>query len=433
MSDRRLPWYDRLLDRVGLARRSSIEVRHRIDDPVISRIFEAAGDPGARIALPAVEASIGLIAGTVASLPARVLRLREAEGGAFSTYEADYRHPASRVLAYPCPDWTAYELVERVTADTALSGNGYAEIVRDGRGAPAALHYLPPGNVSVERSPATGRPIYRVNDPRDNAHRVLSDEDVLHVRYRIDPADPLRGMALPRIGAGTLDLAVATERHARNLFEKGARPGGFVKTGKQLKPETRTRLRGQIEHLFGGVNSGSVAVLEEGMDWQELSANNRDSQLVETSELLVSAVARLFGVPPPLIGQLANTNYSSLQALVSVWTRTGLRSWLSRIEAALTDKLLSEDAKASGLQIRFDVSELVRLDEKERSEVYARSIAAGWLAPNEARARENMPPLPGGEVLQRMPGAGIASEPGRPEGARSIESDNPTKGPNADG
>lgn len=415
---------DRVLAAVGLERRG-VEQRDRAwSDPVLAALWEGAS-PEARIALPAVESCVALIAGTIASLPIRVVRPRE-DG----TLEAVPGHPASRVLSAPNPELTAFELVERIVADAALSGQGTALIERDGRGAPGALVYLPPGHATAERSPASGHVFWRVTDPRTNEHRVTSDEDVLAIRYRLNPSDPLRGLALPAIGRGALELATATERHARNLFERGARPGGFLKLERKLTPEGKARLRDQIETFFGGQHSGRVAVLEEGMAWQEVGASNRDSQLVEAMEVLTAGIARLFGVPRALIGSGEGQNYSSTAALVAAWTRTGLRSWLSRIEAAATDKLLSEDAKGAGLAVRFDVGELTRLDEKDRAEVYAKGIAAGWLAPNEARARENMPPLPGGDDLIRTPGATIADEGGRPEGSRTIESGDPTPGPN---
>lgn len=333
------------------------------------------------------------------------------------------------MLAYPNPEATWYEICERMVADVALSGNAYAKITRDGRGSPSQIIYLPPANVSAERL-AMGRIVYRVNSPIDNTMRVLSDEDVIHPKFRLNPGDPLRGLALTGIGAGTLELSAAVERHARNLFARGARPGGLLKLEKKLHPDAKMRLRAQIEEFLGGQNSGRVAVLEEGMDFDPLTVNNRDSQLVETSEALVGAVARLFGIPAPLVGQLSNVNYSSLTALVSTWSRTGLRSWLARFEGVLTDKLLSEDSKRDGLVVKFDTSELVRLDERERAEVAAKLTGAGIVTANEARKAQGLPPIAGGDELVRMPGATAAGEPGRPQGARDLASGDPTHGPN---
>lgn len=389
-------------------------------DPVLSAMTAEWYSEQDLLGLPAVEAAISLISGTLASLPALVM-----EPDADGILQPRPDHPISRLLAAPSRYLTAYEWKERIVADTATDGNGLALITRDGRGVPAELRYVPASWAFPERAPRSGLVFYRISDADSGQSFIMAEEDVLHIRYRLDPRDRLHGISPVRLGSRTLRLATASENFAAAIFRNRGVPGAVVTTAKAVQPKGRENLRAQILAFFSGSNAGRAIVLEEGSTFTLTGHNLKDSQLVETSESLVAAVGRLFGVPPALLGQSGELNYSAMREVISAWTRLGLRQWLVRVESAFEDKLLSEDAKARGVCIRFQTEELTRLDDSDRARFYQSVVGAGVMTPNEARRRERLAPREDGNELRRMPG----EQPGgRPEGSRRTETGDPTPG-----
>lgn len=395
-------------------------------DPVLAAMAAEYYSEADLLGLPAVEAAIALISGTLASMPIMVM-----EPDADGILQTRPAHPVSRLLAAPSRYMNAHEFMERIVADVATGGDGVASITRDGRGVPAELRYLPPGWVFPERSPRSQLVFYRVSDQDTGTSYILPDEDVLHIRWRLDPRDRLHGLSVVRLGARTLRLAAASENFASAMFRNRGVPGAVVTTEKPLNDKAKKNLRSQIAAFFSGTNAGRAMVLE-GTQKFELSGHNlRDSQLVETTESLVAATGRLFGVPSALLNQAGEQSFAGIKEIISAWLRLGLRSWITRVEQALTDKLLSEDAKARGAVVRFQTEALTRLDDADRARFYSVMVGAGVMTGNEARRREGLGPRPGGDELRRMPGEPEAG--GRPPGARDTSTGDPTPGPNPEG
>ena len=85
-----------------------------------------------------------------------------------------------------------------------------------------------------------------------------------------------------------------------------------------------------------------MAVLEEGMTFQPVALSNKDSQWLESRQVTVLDVARIFGVPPALLGHLEKASYSSQEAQNLEFLTHSLRPWLTRIEQAIGKILLAD-------------------------------------------------------------------------------------------
>lgn len=364
--------------------------------------------------LSAVFGCVQVISETVATLPLVVYR-REGDG----VRSADRQHPVARLfLREPNALQTAPEFLEMVTAHCLLRGNGFAEIVRDARGAPAELIPLHPDHVGVMRIPGTRRVVYDYSDPITGGTRRLLADEVLHLKDRSD--DGIVGKSRLQRARETFGTAIAVERHAANTFKNGATLSGVLSHPENLGEDASERLRKSFEEIHKGTgNAGKVAVLEEGLKWQSISVAPEDAELLESRKFGVETIARIYRVPPPVIGDLSHGNYSNTVELNRMFAIHCIRPWLTKWERAIERALFSEEGRRQ-YEAEFDMDELTRGDMLARWQSYRIMREIGGASANEIRAWEkiNRRDDPGGdEFLSPM---NMASEQtGRPASDRA--------------
>jgi HK97 family phage portal protein len=335
--------------------------------------------------LASVFAAVQAISETVGTLPVRVLRTV----GDGQTEEV-LDHPVVRLLTREPNRWqTPVEFMELLTAHCLLRGNSYAEIVRDDRGAPTELVPLHPDMVAVRLLPGTLRVVYDITDPMGRSRRLLPEE-ILHLKDRSD--DGVVGKSRLQRARETFTTAIATERYASNIYANGASMTGVLKHPEELGPEAAARLRESFERLYqGSANAGRVAVLEEGTEWQQLSVSPEDAQMLDSRRFSVEQVARLFRVPPPMLGDLTNSNYSNVTELGRQFATHTVKPWVRRIEATFERALLSEEGRRTH-RIELDMDDLLRGDMLTRFRAYRIAREIGLANANELRRWEGMDP-----------------------------------------
>lgn len=333
-----------------------------------------------------VHAAVSLIAGTVASLPLHLYQRGDKGDRMRATL-----HPLYRILHdTPNPGQTALEFREQLTAHCLLWGNAYAEIQRDAAGVVTALVPIHPRDVTIVKLPS-GRLRYDVSEDGD-LRRLLADE-MLHLRDRSD--DGLVGKSRITTAREMLGGILASQEHGNRTFANGARPGGVLKTPHVLDKGSAERIGQSWREQFGGVaNSGKVAVLENGLEFQPLSMSNEDAQWLQARQFSVEEVARLFNVPPVLLGDLRHANFSNSVEMMRHFVTVTLRPWLTRWEQAIERSLMGPIARGRYF-VEFSAEGLLRGDAKNRADFYASGIDAGWLLKSEARRLENLPTIEG--------------------------------------
>jgi len=135
---------------------------------------------------------------------------------------------------------------------------------------------------------------------------------------------------------------------------------------------------------------GKAAVLELGMKWHPIGISNDDAQFLESRQFQVVEIARIFRVPPHLIGDLSRATFSNIEHQALEFVQYTMTPWAERWEASIEADLLLDD---EGVEVEFDFANLLRGDAQARSSYYASGITNGWLTRNEARLAENLPPL----------------------------------------
>lgn len=333
-----------------------------------------------------VHAAVNLIAGTVASLPLHLYQ--RGENGDRTKAKL---HPLYRVL-HDAPNefQTALEFREQMQAHCLLWGNSYAEIHRDAAGSVTALTPIHPRHVTIVKLDS-GRIRYDVTE--DGAVRRLLVGEVLHLRDRSD--DGLVGKSRITTAREMLGGILASQEHGNRTFANGARLSGVLKTPHVLDAGSAERIGSSWRQQFGGVeNAGKVAVLEHGLEFQPMTMTNEDAQWLASRQFSVEEVARLFNVPPVLLGDLRHANFSNSVEMMRHFVTVTLRPWLARWEQALEHALLGPIARGRYF-VEFSAEGLLRGDAKNRAEFYKSGIEAGWLLKSEARRLENLPAIEG--------------------------------------
>lgn len=352
------------------------------------------------MALSAVNACANLISGTISSLP---FELHRRGDGGMTALEAG--HPLHGVI-YDSPNYeqTALDFWDYINLSLELWGNAYARVERSG-GRVTALFPVNPEMMGVRRA-ANGSIEYRWT--QDARSYVLYDRDVLHIRG--PGGDPLGGISPMRAGRDVFAAALAADRAASGMFKNGLRASAVLSFEEWLTPEQRAMTESRlVEKYLGAINAGRPFIAEGGMKFQQLSISPEDAQMLETRKFGVEEVCRYFGVPPVMIGHSgASTAWpTSVEQQMIVFQTYTLRRRVKRIEQAVDKQLLSAEDRAAGLTARLNMDALLRGDSASRAAFYGAMSNIGAMTINEIRARENLPPVPGGDVprmqMQNVP------------------------------
>lgn len=325
----------------------------------------------------------------------------------------------------PNPEMTSFIFRETLMTHLLLWGNAYSQIIRNGLGDIVALYPLMPDRMKVDRD-EHGRlyyeyTVYESDDVngRKGTNKVgkvvrLKPYDVLHV-----PGlgfDGLVGYSPIAMAKDAIGLAIAAEEYGSKFFANGAQPSGVLEhPGTLTHPEN---LRESWQNTFGGSgNSGKIAVLEEGMKYAPISIPPDQAQFLETRKFQIDEIARIFRIPPHMIGDLEKSSFSNIEQQSLEFVKYTLDPWVCRWEQAMARALLKpEDKKA--YFIKFNVDGLLRGDYESRMRGYSIARQNGWMSANDIRMLENLDRIPeeqGGDLylingnMTKLNDAGIFS------------------------
>ena len=245
-----------------------------------------------------------------------------------------------------------------------------------------------------------GKIIYIYNRNSDEAKTgdlgtvVLTSRDVLHI-----PGlgfDGLVGYSPIAMAKNAIGLSIAAEEYGSKFYANGAAPSGVLEHPGTIKDPAR--LRENWNSTFGGsANSGKVAVLEEGMKYTPISISPEQAQFLETRKFQIVEIARLFRVPPHMIGDLDKSSFSNIEQQSLEFVKYTLDPWVIRWEQSLFRSLLTPEEKKTYF-FKFNLEGLLRGDYESRMNGYAIGRQNGWLSANDIRELENMDKIPYGDV-----------------------------------
>jgi HK97 family phage portal protein len=338
---------------------------------------------------PAVWRAMNLIAGTVAKLPLFVYK--QLDPGK----ERAIEHPAHVLLRRKWTPYTsAFAGKMALTASALLQGAGYAWIVRDGSGRPRELWPL----ATESTFPFWEDGILGYTTQLSaNTFRRLDPADVLHVKgLSVDGITPYSVIDRAR---DSLGLGLGAAKYSAKFYSNGAEPRVIIEVPIQMPPQAKEEFLRQWNTMHNGLdNSHRTAILTGGATVKAFSVNAKDAQLLESRQFEVREIANWFGVPPHKLGDPSRTAYASLEQENQSFLDDCLDFWLCDWEEECFDKLLTEPEKRNETHtVEFLRQALVRANMSERYAAYATGIQSRFIRPNEARAWENLNPIPGGD------------------------------------
>ena len=339
-------------------------------------------------------ACVTLLSETIASLPLVIYRLRQDSGR-----ERARNHPLYGLLHdQPNGFQTAAEFREMMTGHVLLRGNAYAQIVPGARGAVDQLLPIHPDRVKVEKLP-NGRFRYNIQQD-DNTKRPYNQEDILHLKG--PSKDGITGMSVIEYAVESMGMALAAERFGARFFRNDSRPGGALTSPGKLSKEAAQRLKSSWEAAHTGGNQHRVAVLEEGLTWQQIGISPDQAQFLQTREFQAEDICRWFRVPPHMVGLTSKATSwgSGIEQMSMGFVTYTLLPWLTRWTQTITRDLILAPRTYFP---EFIVEGLLRGDTNSRYSAYAIARQWGWMSVNEIRQKENMNAVDNGDVyLQPM-------------------------------
>ena len=341
--------------------------------------------------MTAVYSCVRILSEAVAGLPLHLYKYMDSGGKAMAL-----DHPLYHLLHdEPNPEMSSFVFRETLMTHLLLWGNAYAQIIRNGKNEIVALYPLMPNKMSVDRD-ENGRLYYTYYRGSDEAIKntefavTLQPSDVLHI-----PGlgfDGLVGYSPIAMAKNAIGMAIACEEYGAKFFANGAAPGGVLEHPGTIKDPQRVRESWQS--TFGGSgNANKIAVLEEGMKYTPIGISPEQAQFLETRKFQINEIARIFRVPPHMVGDLEKSSFSNIEQQSLEFVKYTLDPWVIRWEQSIQRSLLSKDEK-SVYFVKFNLEGLLRGDYQSRMNGYAIGRQNGWMSANDIRELENLDRIP---------------------------------------
>jgi len=342
--------------------------------------------------MSAVYACVRILAESIASLPLHFYQYNDAGGK-----EKAINHPLYWLLHdEPNPEMSSFSFRETLMTHLLLWGNAYAQIIRNGRGEVIALYPLMPDRMTVDRD-ARGRIYYEYARSESDANTlgkkssvILSPEDVFHI-----PGlgfDGLVGYSPIAMAKQAIGMGLACDEYGASFYQNGAQPGGVLEHPNVLKDPKRVRESWNAIYQ-GSKNAHRIAVLEEGMTYKPITISPEQAQFLETRKFQIDEIARIFRVPPHMIGDLEKSSFSNIEQQSLEFVKYTLAPWISRWEQAIQRSLLLMSERTRYFA-RFNVEGLLRGDYQSRMNGYAVARQNGWMSANDIRELESLDMIP---------------------------------------
>ncbi len=342
--------------------------------------------------------SITLIAGAIAGLPLEAHRI--------GVNREVFR---SILLEKPNPDMTRIEVWEWLLCSLLSAGHAFALKGYDANNRVTTLDPLAPDRIKVRRvSRSAANPRGKEFDLRkDNGEIVtLTSDDVFHI------PGPM-GLSPIGVGRQTIGGALATEEYSGRLFASGTMSSGILETDQRLNEDQAKAIKDRWQAKVAGLsNAHQIAVLDSGAKYHAISISPADAQLIEARRFHVIDIARLYGIPPHMLGeQEKSTSYGTgIEQQAIGFVVFTLRPWLIRMEQRISDECLPR-----GIEAHFHTDELTIGDAQTRSQADAIDLTNGVRSFDEVRIARNLPPRSGGDRYMIPLNMTVLDEGGLPE------------------
>lgn len=327
-----------------------------------------------------VSACVSILADDVGKLPIHTFNKQKKDLG--------MAHPVAKLLyERPNPFMSAFVFKQTIQGHVGIYGNGIAYIEWGKDGYPAALWPLDPVRTSVALDVSTGKLQYRTQNARGDVFD-LQPEDVLH--FKAFTKDGIVGIPPWKTLVDELDSQNAIKSFISDFYRNGTLSSGVLKTATKLNAEAKQKIREEWEKLNAGTNNaGHVAVLDVGLDFQQLGMQLDQAQFLDTQKFGITEVAKVYRVPPHKLAQLDRATYANAEAMGLDYIKTTLLPIFTQWEQEINYKLFTDKERAS-FYVKFNAAAELRGDSTARAGYYRDMLNNGIYTINEIREMEEM-------------------------------------------
>jgi len=300
-------------------------------------------------------------------------------------------HPAVKLLKTRPNNWMNPIIWrESMQSNTLIHGNGYSYIERSKNGEPLALKIM---DATQTEPIITGDTLaYKIGST------VVDSFYVLHIPSLI--IDGVKGKAILEAAAESMGVGLAMQKFSANFFKNGAKQSGVLMHPHQLSDTAMDGMRKSFNKKMKDEEGGTL-ILPEGLRYQPLSIPPDQAQLLESKQFSVQELARWFGIPPHLLFEESRSTFNNISEQGIEFVRYTLTQWVTRWEAELKIKLLTQEEQENRF-FKLNMNSLLRGDLKSRYDAYGIGVEKGWLSPNEVRGWEDLNKIPGGDTYTQQ-------------------------------
>lgn len=341
-----------------------------------------------------VFACVRVMSDTLSTLP---LLVRQVNGRNIRMATEHRLYNALRLS--PNTDMTSADARAAIQSNLSLTCTGYAEILRDGDGDAVGFYPIETGRCDPYWEQVGNRRVmrYRVSGTSNRGSEIFEARDILHLKT--NSYNGHTGMALTTTVRECIALALAIQDNGGKFFGNGSRPSGVLEHPMTLSKEAQQRLVESFEKETSGENLYRTKVLEEGLKYSAVRSENKDSQFLESKDAQNLEICRVFGVPPHKAGILAGQPRASIEEENIAFITDIVRPCCVRWEQQIDMKMFTPEELDQGYGCYFDMDALARGDIKSRATAVSSFRQWGIWTANDARARENLPAIEGGDTL----------------------------------
>lgn len=335
---------------------------------------------GEATALSTFFGGLQLISSTIASIP---IHVKEYESGKILSHPLDF--------ALDAGIQSKFTIMKQIIWDLYTYGNGVCYISRSSDGTPVELIYAPHGSYTIVYSEKPRKLYYLF--PNITSKRV---EPINVIHLVLNSTDGVNGKGIPVYAQKLINIALATDTHAKNYFENGANIDGLLKSTKPLTSAQKLDIKQSWQTVHGAGKSGGIAVVGGDMEYTPIGSNANDAQMIETRKFNAEEVCRYLNIDPILLGVSGASSYNSIEQAQLSFLSHCIYPLISLIENEFNRKLL-KPSERSKVYIDFDENHIMFADKSATANYYSTLVKNGILTINECRHNLGYNPVDGGD------------------------------------
>lgn len=313
--------------------------------------------------------------------------------------------PIAQLIRRPNEHMTRYELFESLVLDLGLYDAAYWVVTEDidaPSGAGWTIQPIPPSWVRGHFGGGVFAPAKFILNMPDGSIREVDSKDML-VFHGWNPGKPKKGSSPVETLKQVLAEQVQAWSYREQVWQRGGRAGTVITrpAGATWSDAARERFVTDWKSRWTGqgARAGGTPILEDGMTINQLGFSAREEEWAEVAKVALSTVASVFHVNPVMVGILDNANFSNTKEFRKMLYSETLGPLLAMIEDRLNTFLVPRVSSAPGAYLEFNIAEKLQGDFEEQASILSTSTGAPWMTRNEARARQNLPRVEGGDEL----------------------------------